>query len=322
MMIQGSHQRKPATVILGLGVCARDEASTIAATLSSIVRAVSFAAQIDDWRLVVCANGCKDGTMQAVEGWARNQADKRVSLCVLEEANLVEAQRLIATRLVEDAADIFGFFDADILVAPDCIIRLLESAAVSAARAVYAVSVPLSDGSETLIQRVLNQYDRDKSVFSRRKHLHGRAFLTKEWHIPETSPPLLADDIYLSCDLLLRYGEHAIGMCADATVYFHQISTLTDFYSSYRRRQIELRKCLRINPLFSLLPQDQLNRRLVPKKLIAEPPKALALWCIFFLIRIYCRIRLWVEVLMSRESVVWQSTSSSKRCFDPELTLD
>jgi glycosyltransferase involved in cell wall biosynthesis len=105
-------------VKIGLGVCARDEGSTIVATLTSIVQSASFAAESCDWLLIVCANGCTDGTVQAVTEWIKNQAYMRISLCELEDANLVEAQRVIAARLTQQGADILGFFDGDILVAP------------------------------------------------------------------------------------------------------------------------------------------------------------------------------------------------------------
>jgi glycosyltransferase involved in cell wall biosynthesis len=83
------------SVKIGLGVCARDEASTIVATLTSIVQSASFATASLDWQLIVCANGCTDGTAQVVAQWIEDQADARISLCELEEANLVEAQRVI-----------------------------------------------------------------------------------------------------------------------------------------------------------------------------------------------------------------------------------
>ncbi len=298
---------------IGLGVCARDEGSTIVATLTSIVQSASFAAESCDWQLIVCANGCTDGTVQAVTEWIEVQADTRISLCELEDANLVEAQRVIAARLTQQGADILGFFDGDILVAPDCIPRLMEAAADKSVRAVYATSIPLSSGSETLVQRMLNQYDRDTGVFSRRKHLHGRAFLVKEWNIPRVSPPLLADDIFLSCDFLLRYGECSIKLCPEAIVYFHQVSTITDFYRSYKRRRIELEKCLQLNPRFGLLPPDQLNRRVVWRNIAVEPPQAIALWLAFFALRLYFHVRFLAETSMPWSSTVWSPTTSTKK---------
>src|SRR5262249_50307256 len=148
--------------------------------------------------------------------------------------------------------------------------------------------------------------DRDTCVFSQRKHLHGRAFLIKEWNVPRVSPPLFADDIFISCDLLLRYGERSIKPCPEAKVYFHQISTIGDFYGAYKRRWSELKKCLRMNMCFRLLPADQLNRRVVWRNLIAEPPRALALWLAFFALRFYCLLRFLAENSVPDISTAWK----------------
>lgn len=300
---------------VGLGVCAHNEASTIVATLSSIVQSASQKAESVDWLLMVCANGCTDGTVQVVEQWICDQRDTRITLCELEVANLVEAQRVIATRFGEHRTDFLGFFDADVLVAPDCIPRMLEAALDESVHAVYATSLPLPNTDETLVARMLNQYDRDIRVLSPRKHLHGRAFLIREWHVPRGSPPLLADDIFISCDLLLRYGESSIKACREAKVLFHQVSSVEDFYRSFKRRRIELRKCLRLDPRFKHLPPDQLNRRVIWKALLAERPGTVALWLTFLAMRLYCRLRFVAETVIGWNAPVWRPTTSSKKPF-------
>jgi glycosyltransferase involved in cell wall biosynthesis len=302
-------------VKVGLGVCAHNEASTIVATLSSIVQSASQEAEPCDWLLMVCANGCTDGTARVVKQWIRDQRNARITLCELEDANLVEAQRVIAARLRERGADLLGFFDADVLVAPDCIPRMLEAAADESVQAVYATSIPFPDTDETLVARMLNQYDRDSRVFSPRKHLHGRAFLIREWHVPRATPPLLADDIFISCDLLVRHGERSIKACSEAKVLFHQISSVEDFYRSFKRRRIELRKCLRLDPGFKQLPPDQLNRRVIWKALLAERPGAVALWLTFLAMRLYCRFRFVADTFIGWNAPVWRPTTSSKKPF-------
>lgn len=301
---------------LGLGVCTHNEASTIVATLSSIVQSASHGAEPCDWQLMVCANGCTDVTAQVVEQWIEAKRDSRITFCELKDANLVEAQRVIAAQLREQGADLLGFFDADVWVAPDCIPCMLRAAADESVQAVYATSIAFPDAHETLVARMLNQYDRDSRVFSPRKHLHGRAFLIREWHVPRASPPLLADDIFISCDLLARHGTRSIKACPEAKVLFHQISSVEDFYRSFKRRRIELRKCLRLAPQFKQLPSDQLNRRVIWRALLAERPGAIALWLTFLTMRLYCRLRFVAETFMGRNAPVWQPTRSSKKPFD------
>lgn len=301
---------------VGLGVCAHNEASTIVATLSSIVQSASQEAESFEWLLMVCANGCTDGTAGVVEQWMRDQRDARITLCELEDPNLVEAQRAIVTWFRRQRTDLFGFFDADILVAPDCIPRMVEEAADGSVQAVYATSLPFPAPDETLVARVLNQYDRDRRVFTQRKHLHGRAFLLRDWQVPRSTPPILADDIFISCDLLLRHGEHSIRACREANVLFHQISSVEDFYQAFRRRRIELGKCLRINPRFKRLPSDQLNRKVIWPALLAEPPSAVVLWLTFLILRTYCRIRFVAETFTGLREPVWSPTRSTKKPFN------
>lgn len=306
---------------LGLGVCARDEGSTIVDCLVSLADAADRVTKAVDWSLIVCANGCNDDTASLVGQWLQARRDSRITLRVLDEANLVEAQRAIASFHFDSNADIIGFFDADILVDRDCIKALLETMLDPEVRIAYAVSVPIKNDKVSLVQRILDQYDRDETVFSRRIHLHGRAFLTKEWRIPKTSPPLLADDIYLSCDALSRFGVGSIVKCDAAKVHFNQITRISDYYSAYRRRQLELRKCLRLDPRFSVLPRRCLNRSVDLRGLFGEAPGALMLWMAFFALRLCFSIGLFFENLIGQRTPVWRPTASSKRSFVAPVSL-
>ena len=230
---------------LGIGICARNEEAGIISAVTSVVSSVQSVAYPLDWELVVCANGCIDRTADLVRNWLSANRGLPVSLVLLDTANLVEAQRAIATSLKERHADMLAFFDADVMVDADCIPSLVRVASADAVKAVYATSVPIRNARPTTIETALNQYDSSDTIFATRRHLHGRAFLIKEWSIPATAPPLLADDIYLSCDLLYRFGPHAIAASPEARVYFHQISSIADFYKAYKRRTTELDKCFR-----------------------------------------------------------------------------
>jgi glycosyltransferase involved in cell wall biosynthesis len=186
---------------LGLGICARNEEAGIIATITSVVHSARSAHSLE-WELIVCANGCTDGTVALVNQWLLNNKAFAVTLEVLDVANLVDAQRLVVNRLGDRGASAIVLFDADILVDMECVPELLRTADNPSIKAAYARSVPTKSAQETIIEKVLNQYDSINTIFSERRHLHGRAFLIKEWSIPETEPPLLADDIYMSCDLL------------------------------------------------------------------------------------------------------------------------
>jgi glycosyltransferase involved in cell wall biosynthesis len=300
---------------LGLGVCARDEGATVTETLASLLVALNRVREAADWSIIVCVNGSSDDTASLAEKWIRAQSNPSISLRILEEANLVEAQRLIARCHSDAGADVIGFFDADIVVHRDCILTLLRAMFDPKEQVAYATSVPFKSSKGSLVRRILDQYDRDEIVFSQRVHLHGRAFLIKEWHIPRTSPPLLADVIFLSCHMLSRHGAESIVKCEAARVYFHQLTTVGDFYSAYRRRQLEFSKCLRLFPQFVSLPREYLNRNVNLRGLLSEPPQALTLWMTFFLLRLGFRIRLSLEILGGGARPAWRITKSSKKPF-------
>jgi len=302
---------------LGLGICAHNEEAGIISTLTSVVNSVCSVAHPLDWELVVCANGSSDGTASLVEQWLAKNRSLPVSLELLHTANLVEAQRLVATRLKAGGSNMFAFFDADILVDIDCVPELLAVASEESTKAVYAQSIPVASKRATVIENALNQYDSHANrVFSQRRHLHGRAFLIKEWSIPATMPRLVADDIYLSCDLLHRFGPPAIAASLRAKVYFHQISSLSDFYKAYKRRSNELTKCLQLFPLFGTLPPEQLNRRVIWSQLLGEPLSRVFYWLVLLMLRKYCQVRLFLESATAADaSEEWGTTTTSKKPF-------
>lgn len=283
------------------------------ATLNSLVRSVAASPYPLEVSLVVCANGCSDGTAERVREWIAANTYCAATLEVLATASLVEAQRVVAARLKADGAETLVFVDADVVLDTECIPALLNAASKKEIKAVYAVSEPISHPEPTLVERVLNQYDSGASIFSERRHIHGRTFLIREWWIPITSPPLAADDIYLSCDLLYRFGPEAIAACHSARVYFHQVASLSDLYRSYKRRSLELSKCLHAFPHFRSLPADQLNRRIIWRRLLRESPKRLSLWFLLLLLRAYCKARLAIESVVSAPSTEWEVTTSSKK---------
>lgn len=299
---------------VGLGICARNEEVGIVATLASVVDSVCSVDFPLNWQLIVCANGCTDRTTALVKQWVMNNRHLPVSLESLETASLVEAQRVIATRLKNSGSDLLAFFDADILVDRECVSALIRLASDDSVKAAYAVSVPISGARQTAVEKALNQYDSDHTIFSERRHIHGRAFLIKEWEIPATNPPLLADDIYLSCDLLYRYGPQSIVVSPKAKVYFYQIRSVADFYSAYKRRNTELRKCLRLFPHFRSLPTEQLNRRLRWNTLVQESLSRGFHWIVLLMLRRYSQLRIFIEGFFTESChIEWVPTKTSKK---------
>lgn len=300
--------------ILGISVCARNEAASIIPTLESIKTSLQHSGWYD-WKMIVCTNGCTDDTPNLVNAWIAENSTSKFETTNLQSANLVEAQRTAVEILKRHGATLYIFFDADLLVDRDCVAELCKAAADPKVKASYAKSIPFPSMRPGLVEMAYNLYDSDRCIFTARKHLHGRAFLIKEWQIPPTKPSLLADDIYLSCDLLLRHGENAIKAAPSAIVYFHQVNSVTDAYHAFCRRKQELQKCLRLFPAFTSLPPNQLNRQLSWKLFLEKPYIEKMLWLYLLLLRRmfsichsvltslgYANDSNWVETLTTKRS--------------------
>lgn len=295
-----------------MGVCARNEESGILLTLDSIVRSAQRS-NLADWHLAICANGCTDMTVPQVRSWqARNPKVVSV-LLVRDEGSLVEAQREISQYKNKSGLTDLIFFGADVLVDEDCIKELLNASFPSNIVAAYAVSVPITNKKETFVEQVLNQYDLSPTIFSPRKHLHGRSFLIKDWNMPITNPPLFVDDIYLSFYLLTKYGPGSIARAEKAKVHFHQISSYRDFHNTFKRRKKELQKCFSLFPEFKSLPADQINREISFRKLLKEPPKRFIKWMALLLLRKASSVRL--KLSRGGKAKNWIAAGSTKKGF-------
>ncbi len=262
----------------------------------------------------ICFNGTTDNSRQLVETWISRQQKLKPCLLVLPEANLVEAQRLVIQH-ASRRNKFFGFFDADIILNKDAITLLARQLeADNSCIVVYARSVAIPRSRLTITERIMNLYDSRECIYSRRKYLHGRAFMTTDWSIPRCDPVLCVDDIYLSFYYLTKYGRDSIRYVPEAQVSFRQIRTFSDYYRVYRRRNIEVRKCLGLFPEFLALPKDQVNRQLQWRKLWMAPIGTKALWLLFFLYRWVAKVCFAIETRsFSRHSGQWKDSITSKR---------
>ncbi|MCX6155156.1 MAG: glycosyltransferase [Candidatus Kapabacteria bacterium] len=255
---------------ISIGVCAKNEQCMIAANLDSILISASFLPSDIEWKLYLCLNGCTDKTEVIVRQWLIKHSTVTTELIILPIANLIESQREIVRRSRMDGASYNVFFDADILVNCKCLSELVAAINSPEVQVAYAVSRPMNSEKTNYIEKVLNLYDSDATIFTSRKHLHGRAFIIKDWNVPITSPLLLVDDIYLSFQLLSAGGVKSIRRVEGAVVKFRQIHSFKDYYRVNRRRTLELKKCFVLFPEFKKLPPDQFNRLFLWDKFYAE----------------------------------------------------
>ena len=225
---------------IAIGICARNEESSIVQMLDSLALSILKDLNKNDFCIFLCANGCSDQTIPLIQGWQMKNHSIDSDLFIINEANLIEAQRVIVNKSKELSFESIIFLDADITINEDCIPELINNSLEKEIMVVYAVSIPIKRSRQSLIEKSLNLYDTSTNIFSERKHLHGRAFLikTEVWNIPKTNPKLIADDIYLSFYLLKSFGPKSIKKISTAKVYFKQVSRYPDLYNAFRRNLI------------------------------------------------------------------------------------
>lgn len=299
-----------------IGICARNEESSIIQMLDSLTISILKDSNNTEFNILFCANGCSDQTIPLIKNWQAKNNQINSKLFILEEGNLIESQRLIVSESKKLGSENIIFLDADVVVDKNCINELIRNSFNNDTKSVYAVSIPIQRKKQSLIEKTLNLYDTSNNIFSERKHLHGRTFLIKTdtWNIPETLPKLIADDIYLSFYLLQTFGDKSIKKITTAKVYFNQIKTYTDFYNSFKRRSVEINKCFALFPKFKLLPSDQVNRKFLWSKLNQEPLKNILKWLYLIFLRKIAKLQFKVESFFGlEENNQWVITKTSKK---------
>lgn len=304
---------------IAIGICARNEESSIIPMLDSLIPPVLKDPNGIEFHIFICANGCNDQTVPLVQAWRAKNYAVPSSLFVIDEANLIESQRTVVNEAKKSGFESVIFLDADIIADKDCLNELVKNSVDEKVKAAYAISIPIQRKNQSLMEKALNLYDTSSCIFSERKHLHGRAFLIKTdtWNIPKTSPRLIADDIYLSFYLLKNFGCESIKKIPTAEVRFNQVSSYADFYKAFRRRSLEINKCFALFPDFKCLPPDQINRSFLWRNLIKEPAKNIFLWMFLLSVRKIAKLQFKIESLFEfEENNQWVVTKTSKK-IDP-----
>ncbi|MFH1455278.1 MAG: hypothetical protein ABIF22_03095 [bacterium] len=300
---------------IAIGICARNEESSIIPMLDSLILSIPNNLN-NKFHIFICANGCSDQTIPLIQSWQMKNSLINSDLFIIDEANLVESQRIIVEKSKKLHFESIIFLDADIILDRNCISELIKNSINENVQAVYAVSIPTQRKKQSLIEKILNLYDTSSEMFSLRKHLHGRAFLikTEAWNVPETNPKLIADDIYLSFYLLQKYGERSIKKVDTAKIYFHQISSYSDFYNTFRRRQIEINKCFVLFPDFKMLPHSQVNRKFLWKNLPHQSLTDIFLWLSLIFLKKITKLQFKFESFFGLgENSQWRITETSKK---------
>ncbi|NOT93920.1 glycosyltransferase family 2 protein [Ferruginibacter sp.] len=306
---------------LAVGLCVRNEEKSIESTLNSIITSLKVIESVVQWKLFICINGSTDKSLSVIKSYLERNSNF-TELIIRSEANLVEAQREIINQSTVQGYDTFIFSDADILVDLYCFNNLLKTFVESNYIVAYATSIPIKGNRPKLIERTINLYDTSSIIYTSRKHLHGRTFITKNWDIPLTNPKLIVDDIYLSFYYLYNFGEEAIKKVDNAIIYHHQIKTYTDFYRTYKRRSLEIKKCFKFFPEFKNLPAEQVNRKVIWKLFFAESFGKKLSWLTLFTLKAVSKIHFSLSSkIYSKSKEQWEITESSKLKIEKPIII-
>lgn len=284
-------------VLITLAVTARNEERSIAATLRSLVRAVTFAEGQGRImvRLVVILDDCTDNT-QNIVGREFPQVD-----ILIASGGLVEAQRLVAHE-----RPFVIFCDADVLV-DECAVAAISHAMLDdpALQVAYAAKSPLPPDRRTLMAAALYCYNRVNGFQTARRYFSGKFFAIRDWQVPtlaELHPRLQflpqdpfydyhaglrVDDIWLSRDILKRHGDLAIREIEAAHIRYHPPETFTGMYRMYLRMTREIE---RLNVMFpETIPVHQ-QRGYDRAAERAAPWRDRLLWRVFRIALSVCRL--------------------------------
>lgn len=313
-----------------LGIPAKNEEKTIQRCLDSVVRA-SIHSKLDI-TIVVCANQCVDGTIKIVKEYI-HKAKHKIELIVLDEGNLIEAQRIIVSKYL---ADIYVFVDADVVIEKNSISELIFAMDKGTYVAYAETRVVPKTSKENLVSSIYRLYSSGE-LLTKRFYFHGRFFATREWLIPisheiadryNLNPTLakfgglIVDDIYLSACILKEHGPKSILEVKSAVVYSSPIDNFGDWWKTYRRTQIEVKKVLDWFPEIQTVKR-YLYRQTDWQKWIKTSISKKTLWLIYLFMKRIFQMFLACELLLLKVPQVtpaeqWLKPTSTKK----DLGLD
>jgi len=316
--------------IICLAITARNEERAIASCLRSIIRSVEVAEkQLPlSFDLVVIADDCTDQTVSIAQKFPRVRI-------LASSGGKVEAQRRVANM-----TPFVLFSDADILLTENTIIAvcrvMLEHPDVQIA---YPSKQPLVPARRSLLASSLYCYNRVNGFQERRRYFNGKFFAIRDWRAPtiaELGPRLTQlprdrfydfhsgmriDDIWLSRDILRRYGPDAIREADSGDIWYRPPETFTGMYRTYYRMRLEIE---RLNQLFPETVPVHQHRGYDWAAVRRASRKDRWLWRVFRIALLLCRVRyraekFYYQYLSPSVCAPWKSVEETKQSLDTVL---
>ena len=249
--------RDPVTI----AVLARADEPALAATLGSLERAAgALAARGHAIQFAICVNG-GDGRLAAADARAFAECMRSLRTSVIHEPRADKAR---AWNLVRSACTTpwVVFCDADVEVAPDALVRLVEALEARPDLALASArQVPLLDGATMVARAAALPYRFDFGVVG------GRLYALRTAALERMPEGLLLEDGWLSA----RLGRERLVTVADAEVRFRPPATVADYFRERLRTEagkVQIRDGRRARgaaaPPIAAYPWSEMRRRLGP----------------------------------------------------------
>lgn len=238
-----------------IGVAVRFEAPDVLRSfVDLLVNAARSLDTIAESEVIFCLNGSKEATADFLQSQARALHHPDLPIrCIESSPGKIAAQRAIAKE-----RKLHGhllFVDADVVFEP-MLFHLLYTAlhANPSAQVAYAEVEALPSVARGLLRRFQDAYYPNRYRLSRRRHLHGRCFLLRDWllefewdvvqapveseawtHLSLARGPLVDMGIYVTraCSCIvsdqLPFFRHRARWCASSRPIHGQSSTVTHF---------------------------------------------------------------------------------------------
>jgi hypothetical protein len=213
-----------------VAVLARADEPSLAATLSSLERAVApLLARGHAVSFAICVNGRieESGDQALVDAGAFAEAQPSLRTLVIREPRADKAR---AWNLVRQACDtpLLAYCDADVDVAPEALVRLVDAIAASPGIALASArQVPRLDGASAVARAAALPYRFDFGVVG------GRLYVMRSEAVARMPEGLLLEDGWLSAEL----GRDRLVTVADAEVRFRPPATLADYFRERLRTE-------------------------------------------------------------------------------------
>ena len=313
-----------------LAIIARNEEQSLLACLRSLLPSVCIAeAQTPlHFDLVVVADDCTDRTAEIASSFARVRV-------LASSGGKVEAQRRVANR-----TPFVLYSDADIVVTENTVASvcraMLDDPQLQVA---YPRKQPLAPMRTTLLANALHCYNRVNGFQQPRRYFNGKFFAIRDWRVPtlEELRPRLAllpqdrfydfhsgmrvDDIWLSREVLRRYGADAIREVQDGEISYRPPETFKGMYRTYHRMRMEIE---RLNQIFPESISAHHQRGYDWEAVRRAPARDRWLWRVFRIALGVCRVRyrcdkFYYQRLSRTICAPWKPVEETKQSLDIAL---